>query len=70
MSVWPSSKAAKVLAALRKIGWIQIRQSGSHKDLSKPNFPNYVFPFHDGAEIGPVMISKIAKHTGLKPEDL
>jgi len=32
--------------------------------------PDYVFAFHDGEEIGPKMLSKIAKRTGLTPEDL
>jgi predicted HicB family RNase H-like nuclease len=26
--------------------------------------------FHDGEEIGPRMLSRIAKHTGLQPDDL
>jgi len=29
-----------------------------------------VFAFHDGVEIGPRMLARIAKYTGLKPEDL
>jgi hypothetical protein len=31
---------------------------------------DYVFAFHDSDEVGPTMLSRIAKHTGLKPEDL
>jgi hypothetical protein len=29
-----------------------------------------VFEFHDNEEIGPRMLARIAKHTGLTPEDL
>lgn len=29
-----------------------------------------MFGFHDKEELGPKILSKIAKHTGLKPEDL
>jgi len=29
-----------------------------------------VFAFHDNVEIGPRMLARIAKHAGLKPEDL
>jgi hypothetical protein len=29
-----------------------------------------VFAFHDREEIGPIMFSRIAKRTGLKPADL
>jgi hypothetical protein len=32
--------------------------------------PDYVFAFHDGEEIGPKMLSRISKITGLKPEEL
>ena len=70
MSNWPSAKAKRVLAALLGIGWAVKRQSGSHRTLSRPGWPDYVFAFHDSDEIGPRMLSRIAKHTGLRPEDL
>ena len=70
MSQWPSRKARSVLAALLKLGWEVKRQSGSHKTLSRPDWSDYTFAFHDAEEIGPRMIERIAKHTGLKPEDL
>jgi hypothetical protein len=46
------------------------RQSGSHRTLSKSGFPDFVFSFHDSEEIGPRMLARIGKGTGLKPEDL
>ena len=67
---WPSSKATRVVAALLRIGWTLKRQSGSHKTLARPGWPDFVFAFHDRDEIGPKMLTRIAKHTGLKPEDL
>ena len=70
MSQWKSIKARRVLAALLKIGWSIKRQSGSHRTLEREGWPNYVFAFHDNDEIGPVMLSRIAKQTGLMPEDL
>ena len=70
MSSWPSSKATRVLAALYRTGWSLKRQTGSHKILSRPGSPDFVFAFHDREEIGPRMLSRIAKHTGLKPEAL
>lgn len=70
MSNWPSSKANRVLSALQRIGWHVKRQSGSHKTLSREGWPDYVFAFHEREEIGPNMLKRIAKHTGLKPEDL
>lgn len=62
--------ARRVLAALFRIGWTLKRQSGSHKTLSRPGWPDFVFAFHDGETIGPKMLARIAKRTGLKAEDL
>ena len=70
MSQWPSAKAKRVLAALLKLGWQLKRQTGSHRTLSREGWPNFVFAFHDGEELGPRMLARIAKHTGLRPEDL
>ena len=67
---WSSTKANRLLSALLKNGWSIKRQAGSHKTLTRPGYPNYVFAFHDGEEIGPKMLSRVAKHTGLKPSDL
>jgi predicted RNA binding protein YcfA (HicA-like mRNA interferase family) len=59
-----------VLAALLRIGWSVKRQTGSHRTLQRQGYPDFVFAFHDGDEIGPAMLARIAKHTALKPEDL
>jgi predicted RNA binding protein YcfA (HicA-like mRNA interferase family) len=70
MPSWPSAKASRVLAALLRAGWAVKRQTGSHKILQRPGSLDFVFAFHDRDEIGPRMLARIAKHTGLKPDDL
>ena len=70
MSQWPSAKAKRVLAALLRIGWQIKRESGSHKVLSRQGWPDVVFAFHDKDEIGPKMLARISKNTGLKSTDL
>ncbi|WP_036244548.1 type II toxin-antitoxin system HicA family toxin [Methylobacter tundripaludum] len=70
MSQWPSAKAKRVLAALLSIGWEIKRQSGSHLTLARTGWPDFVFAFHNSEEIGPRMLARIFKHTGLKPSDL
>lgn len=70
MSNWKSAKARRVLAALEKIGWRLKRQKGSHKVLEREGWDDYVFAFHDGDEIGSTIMPRIAKKTGLMPEDL
>ena len=70
MSEWPATKARRVLAALHRIGWRVVRTSGSHRTLRRAGWPQYRFAHHDIEELGPVILSEIAKHTGLRPEDL
>jgi len=70
MSQWSSAKARKVLAALEKIGWNVKRQTGSRKILERDGWEDYVFAFRDSDEIGAKMLARIAKRTGLKPENL
>jgi predicted RNA binding protein YcfA (HicA-like mRNA interferase family) len=59
-----------VLSALEKIGWKVKRQTGSHKILERDGWEDYVFAFRDSDEIGTKMLARIAKKTGLKPENL
>ena len=71
MSQWPSSKARMVLGALLRAGWTLKRQSGtSHRVLAKNGWPDFVFAFHERDEIGPKMLVRIARRTGLTPSDL
>jgi predicted RNA binding protein YcfA (HicA-like mRNA interferase family) len=71
VSSWSAVKARRVLAALLRIGWTVKRHAGgSHRVLSRPGWEDYVFAFHDGEEIGPRMLVRIAKRTGLTPRDL
>ena len=61
MSNWPATKSRLVFKALLSIGWEVKRQRGSHKLLKRTNYPDYVWAFHDDEEIGPRMLSRIAK---------
>ena len=70
MPAWPSVKARRLLAALLRIGWAEKRRVGSHRVLEREGRPDFVFAFHDQDEIGPCMLARIARHTGLQPEDL
>ena len=71
MSQWGSAKSRKILKALLKIGWRIKRESGgSHRVLERDGWQDFTFAFHDSEEIGPRMLSRISKHTGLSPSDL
>ncbi|MGH7804591.1 MAG: type II toxin-antitoxin system HicA family toxin [Candidatus Binatia bacterium] len=70
MSSWGAAKARRVLAALLRMGWSVKRTAGSHRVLQRIGSTDYVFAFHDDEEIGPKMLARISRATGLKPEDL
>jgi len=70
MSRWSATKARRVLAALRRIGWKVKRVRGSHRTLERAGWLDVVFAWHDDVEIGPVALAVLAKQTGLKPSDL
>jgi predicted RNA binding protein YcfA (HicA-like mRNA interferase family) len=70
VSKWGAAKAKRVFNALLRIGWAIKRSSGSHFTLGREGWPDYTWAFHGDVEIGPKMMSRIARHTGLKPEDL
>src|SRR5688572_7132600 len=51
--------------------WLDTQASiRSHRTLLRDGWPDFVFAFHDGEEIGPRMLARIAKRTGLTPSDL
>ncbi|MGE5346775.1 MAG: type II toxin-antitoxin system HicA family toxin [Acidithiobacillales bacterium] len=58
MSVWPSAKAKKVLAALLRNGWTVKRTTGSHRILSRSGWPDVVFAFHDRRTLPPLIAEK------------
>jgi predicted RNA binding protein YcfA (HicA-like mRNA interferase family) len=70
MSRWPSTQTSRVLSALLRIGWQIKRSTGSHNVLQRTGWPDVVFAFHDHDEIGPRMLARLSKVTGLTPEDL
>jgi predicted RNA binding protein YcfA (HicA-like mRNA interferase family) len=70
VSHWPAAKARRVLAALLRIRWAVKREESSHKTLAREGWPDVVFAFHDGEEVGARMLARIAKRTGFRPEDL
>ncbi len=72
MSQWPSTKARRVYKALLRIGWAEhhVVKGSSHQQLTRAGFVDFTWAFHDSEEIGPKMLARIAKRTGLNPEDL
>jgi len=62
-------KASRVLAALKRDGWVETRRSGSHRTLEK-NGVRRTWAFHDVADLGNPMLSRIAKAHGYTMDEL
>ena len=69
MTRFAAAKARRVLAALKRKGWREKRRTGSHATLERDGWPDLVFAFHDADEIGPKMLERIAKRSGMEPDD-
>jgi predicted RNA binding protein YcfA (HicA-like mRNA interferase family) len=63
------ANAARVLAALRRDGWIETRRSGSHRVLAKGNRQR-IWAYHDGVDLGGPAMARIAKDYGYTLEEL
>jgi len=63
------AKAARVLAALKRDGWVEARRSGSHRVLVKDD-QQRVWAYHDGVDLGGPAMSRIARDYGYTLDEL
>ena len=61
----PILKPAEVAAILRKLGFVEVRQRGSHKQFRDSSGRNTTVPFHGSRDIAPTLLRQIAKVIGL-----
>jgi len=62
-------KASRVLAALKRDGWVEVRRKGSHRTLMKGE-ETARWAFHDGREIGTTQMRQVARQFGYTLEAL
>ncbi|MBC7358625.1 MAG: type II toxin-antitoxin system HicA family toxin [Desulfacinum sp.] len=70
MGKHPVLKPAEVVAILEKLGFVEVRQRGSHKQYRHLDGRNTTVPFHKGRDISPILLRQIAKDIGLTVEEL
>jgi predicted RNA binding protein YcfA (HicA-like mRNA interferase family) len=61
----PVLKPAEVVTILRKLGFVEVRQRGSHKQFRDGSGRCTTVPFHSGRDIAPTLLRQIAKDVGL-----
>jgi predicted RNA binding protein YcfA (HicA-like mRNA interferase family) len=66
----PVLKPREVVAILERLGFIEARQRGSHKQYRHPDGRATTVPFHSHRDISPLLLRQIAKDVGLTVEAL
>ena len=69
MANLPVLKPQEVVARLNNLGFIEVRQRGSHKQFRHDDGRGTTVPFHKGRDISPVLLRKIARDIGMTAEE-
>jgi predicted RNA binding protein YcfA (HicA-like mRNA interferase family) len=60
-------KSSELVRMFERAGWIEIRQTGSHKIFKDPKTGDTIpVPYHGSKEVGTGLANKILKKAGLK----
>ena len=66
----PVLKPREVIALLNALGFVEVRQRGSHKQFRHADGRATTVPFHPGRDISPILLRQIAKDIGLTIDQL
>lgn len=70
MAKLPILKPREVITRLEALGFVEVRQRGSHKQFRHPDGRGTTVPFHHGRDISPILLRQIAKEIGMTAEAL
>ena len=65
----PVLKPNKVVSILEGLGFLEVRQKGSHKQFRHPDGRGTTVPFHAGRDISPILLKKIVKDIRMTVEE-
>ena len=65
----PILKPREIVLLLETLGFIEIRQRGSHKQFRHADGRCTTVPFHAGRDISPILLRQIAKDIGLSVDE-
>ncbi|MBX3292095.1 MAG: type II toxin-antitoxin system HicA family toxin [Acidobacteria bacterium] len=69
MGTVPVLKPRQVIRILETLGFIEVRQRGSHKQFRHPDGRATTVPDHKGRDISPLLLRKIADDIGMRLDD-
>ncbi len=61
----PVLNSREVAKILESIGFVEVRQRGSHKQYRHPDGRGTTVPFHAGRDVSPILLRQIVKDIGL-----
>jgi predicted RNA binding protein YcfA (HicA-like mRNA interferase family) len=70
MSNIPVLKPQAVVRILENLGFVEVRQKGSHKQFRHEDGRATTVPFHKGRDIAPKLLRQIASDVGLTVEEM
>jgi predicted RNA binding protein YcfA (HicA-like mRNA interferase family) len=70
VSTLPVLKPREVVTRLEFLGFVEVRQRGSHKQFRHSDGRCTTVPFHLGQDISPILLRKIARDIGISAEEL
>ncbi len=70
MGKLPVLKPKQVIAILVSLGFVEVRQRGSHKQFRHVDGRGTTVPVHAGRDISPILLRQIAKDIGLNAEEI
>ncbi|HQO00926.1 MAG TPA: type II toxin-antitoxin system HicA family toxin [Spirochaetota bacterium] len=65
----PVLKPSEVVAILERLGFMEARQKGSHKQFKHSDGRFTTVPFHQGRDISPVLLRQIVKDIGITMDE-
>lgn len=69
MARLPVLNSRDVVAALKSLGFVEVRQKGSHKQFRHPDGRSTTVPVHAGRDIAPTLLRKILKDIAVDPDE-
>ena len=70
MSSVPILKPQEVVRILENLGFVEVRQKGSHKQFRHEDGRGTTVPFHKGRDISPRLLQQIGNDIGLTIEEM
>ena len=66
----PVLKPSEIVGILLSLGFVQVRQRGSHKQFRHADGRCTTVPFHPGRDISPILLRQIARDIGVPLDEL